>query len=177
MNSGEHDSPESQIPQSTGAPPPSPVSSGRIQWNLLFRTASPLAIVTGVVTFLFFPIGLLLVLPLSLKRIITRYRPFHPGTLNTGQGALAGIFMALLSFLTFVVFFFATLSVNRGPMLNKLHEAAMKNPDPQVQQIVLRYGFTIFIIFFLVFFLVLFTIAGGVSGALLTRTKKPGLTP
>ena len=181
MSSGEHESPESQIPQSYGVPPPPAVPSGPIQWNLLFRTASPLAIVTGVVTFLFFPVGLLLVLPLSLKRIITRYRPFHHGTLSAGQGALAGIFMALLSFLAFVVFFFATFSVNRGPMLNKLHEIAMKNPDPQAQQIMLWYtsneGFTIVIALVLVFFLVLFLIAGGINGALITRAKKRGLAP
>jgi Na+-transporting methylmalonyl-CoA/oxaloacetate decarboxylase gamma subunit len=181
VNFDEHESPESQIPQSTGAPPPSTVSSGRIQWGLLFRTASPLAIVTGVATFLFFPVGLLLVLPFNLKRIITRYRPLHRGTLNAGQGALAGIFMAFLSFLAFVVFFFATLSVNRGPMLNKLHEIAMQNPDPQAQQIMLWYtsndGFPILIAFVLLFFLVLFLVAGGISGALITRSKRPGLAP
>jgi hypothetical protein len=133
------------------------------------------------VSFPFFPIGLLLVLPISLKRIITRYRPLHSGTLSAGQGALAGIFMAFLSFLAFMVFFFATLSVNRGPMLNNLHEMAMKNPDPQAQQIMLWYtsneGFPILIAFVLVIFLVLFLIAGGISGALITRAKKPGLTP
>jgi len=122
VNPGEQETPEEQVPSSYGTPPPPLIGPpGPIQWNLLFRLASPLAVITGVVSYLVFPVGLLLVLPFSLKRIIARYRPLHTGALLPGRGAAIGAFMALLSFIGFLVFFLATLSLYRAEMLDKFH--------------------------------------------------------
>lgn len=180
MNPGEQETPEEQIPSSYGTPPPPPIGPpGPIQWNLLFRLASPLAVITGVISFLAFPVGLLLVLPFSLKRIITRYRPLHTGALPPGKGAVIGIFMGLLSFIGFLVFFFATLSLYRAEVLDKFHELAAHAPDAQSRQIAQWFatseGFALFTVATLVFFLAIFLIAGAISGAWITRTKKAGL--
>jgi hypothetical protein len=180
VNPGEDDNPETQIPPSDGTPPPI-APPGRIQWSLFFRAASPLAVVTGVATYLFFPVGLLLVLPLSLKRIIARYRPFHSGAMQPSQGALMGAFMAFLSFASFLVFFLATLSVKREPLFKLFHDLAAQSPDPWTQQMLLWYttsdGFIALTVWALIFCLALFLIAGAVSGALITRAKKRPMAP
>lgn len=179
MNPGEQETPEEQIPSSYGTQPPPPIGPpGPIQWNLLFRLASPLAVITGVMSFLVFPVGLLLVLPFSLKRIITRYRPFHTGALPAGQGAVIGGFMGLLSSIGFLVFSLATLSLQRAEMLDKIHQLAAQAPDAQSRQMMQWFatseGFALFTAAILVFFLIIFLIAGALSGAWITRTKKAG---
>lgn len=179
MNPGEQETPEEQIPSSYGTPPPPPIGPpSPIQWNLLFRLASPLAVITGVMSYLIFPVGLLLVLPFSLKRIITRYRPFHTGALPANQGAAIGAFMGLLSFVGFLVFSLATLSLQRAEMLNKLHELAAQAPDAQSRQLAqwlaTSQGFALFTVAILIFLLAIFLIAGALSGAWITRTKKAG---
>jgi hypothetical protein len=176
MNPEEHENPEIQTPPPESAPPPvAPV--GQIQWGLFFRTASPLAILTGVMTYIFFPVGFLLVLPFSLKRIIARYRAFHPGALRPAQGAAMGAFMAVLSFVAFLVFFLATLSVNREPVLAKMRTMAAQAPDPQLQQRMLllasNEGFIALAVFTLFLFLAVFLLVGTLSGAVITRPKKP----
>ncbi|HKV93190.1 MAG TPA: hypothetical protein VJW20_11645 [Candidatus Angelobacter sp.] len=179
VNPGEQETPEEQVPSSYGTPPPPPIGPpGPIQWNLLFRLASPLAIITGVVTFLFWPIGLLLVVPVSLKRIIARYRPLHSGVLQTSQGVLIGVFTAVLSFVAYSVFTLPTLSLNRASVLAILRNIAAQSPYPRAQQMsewfATNEGFIAFRIMFLVFFLALFLIAGALSGAWITRTRKAG---
>ena len=180
VNPGEQEIPEEQIPSSYGTPPPPPIGPpGPIQWNLLFRLASPLAVISGVMSILVFPVGLLLVLPFSLKRIITRYRPFHTGALLPGQGAAIGGFMGLLSFIAFLVFFLATLSLRRANVLDKVHQWIAQAPDAQSRQIAQWFatsqGFTLLVISAIVFVLVIFLIAGAISGAWITRAKKGGL--
>ncbi|HET9365714.1 MAG TPA: hypothetical protein VFP71_11960 [Candidatus Angelobacter sp.] len=179
MNPGEQETPEEQIPSSYGTPPPPPIGPpSPIQWNLLFRLASPLAVITGVMSYLIFPVGLLLVLPFSLKRIITRYRPLHTGALPPGRGAVIGVFMGLLSFIAFLVFFFATLSVRRAYVLDKIHQWIAQAPDAQSRQLAQWFatsqGLALIIASAIFFSLALFLIAGALSGAWITRTKKAG---
>lgn len=173
MNPEEHENPEIQIPPS--APPP-PAPNGRIQWNLLFRTASPLAIVTGVVSAMLPPVGLLLALPLSLRRIIARYRPFHTGVLRPGQGAWIGAFTALLSFVAFLIFFLPVLSLRRADVLAWLRDRAAQYSDPVQKQMALWFttneGLMTYFAMVLASLLAIFLIAGAVSGALLARAKK-----
>jgi len=181
LNPGEHESPEPQIPPPSAAPPPPLDPPRRIQWNVLFRLASPLAVVSGVVSALLPPAGLLLVLPLSLKRIIARYKPLHSGVLRTGQGALAGAFTALLSFVAFLVFFLPLLSLRRDDIVAWLRDRAAQYPDPQQKQIALWFttneGLITYLAFSVVFLLVLFLIVGAVSGAWTTRPRKTTLSP
>ena len=181
MNGGEQENPEIQPPSSYGTPPPPAEPAARIQWGVFFRLASPLAILAGVVTYLFPPIGLFLLLPITLKRIIARYRPLHSGALRSGQGALMGAFMAALSFVAFLVFVLPTLSLSRTPMLDKIREKAAQAPDPQSQQMMLWFtttqGFIVFTALLIGFVLAIFLITGAVSGAVITRTKKVPLAP
>lgn len=147
-----------------------------IQWRVFFSAASPLAALTGLLAFLFSPLTVLLVLPLSLRRIIARYRAYHPGSLRSGQGARLGAFMALLSFLAFLIFFLATISLNREPLLARIQEMAARNPDPQVQQAMLWFttstGFIVITGFTLFVLLIVFEIVGMVSGALMASPSK-----
>jgi hypothetical protein len=147
-----------------------------IQWKVFFSTASPLAALTGFLAFLFSPLTVVLVLPLSLRRIIGRYRPYHPGILNSAQGARLGAFMALLSFAAFLIFFLATISLNRGPLLARIHAVAMQNPDPRIQQELLWFttnaGFAVITSLVLLFFLIMFEIVGLISGALIASAPK-----
>jgi len=179
LNPGEHENPETQ-PPSYGAPPPPLDLPKRIQWNVLFRLASPLAVVSGVVSALLPPAGLLLVLPLSLKRIIARYKPFHAGVLRMGQGALAGAFTALLSFVAFLVFFLPILSLRRDDIVAWLRDRAAQYPDPQQKQITLWFttneGLITYLAFSVVFLLIIFLIVGAVSGAWIARPRKTTLS-
>jgi uncharacterized BrkB/YihY/UPF0761 family membrane protein len=92
-----------------------------------------------------------------------------------------GAFMALLSFAAFLVFFLATFSWYRPGMLDKIHEIAAQNPDPQSQQMMqwlaTSNGLVVLAGVTLMFFLALFLIAGAVSGALITRAKKQPMAP
>src|SRR5262249_21681435 len=156
--------------QSSLAPPQG------IQWGLFFRAALLLSALSGFLTFLIFPIGLLVVFPLSLSSTMARYRPYHPGHLSRGQGARIGAFMALLSFATFLVFFLATLPWNREVVIAKVHEFAAQNPDPQAQAVMLWFatpnGFVTLTILTLLIFLAIFLIVGLASGALMSRSGK-----
>lgn len=180
VNPGQQETPEEQSPSSYGTPPPPPIGPpARLQWNLLFRLASPLAVITGVLSYLIFPVGLLLVLPFSLKRIIARYRPLHTGALPASQGSAIGAFMGLLSFIAFLVFPLATLSLRRAEMLNKIHELVSKAPDAQSRQIIQWFATTQGLAFIVVsaftISLAIFLIVGALSGAWITRTRKAGL--
>ncbi len=116
-------------------------------------------------------------LPLSLRRIIARYRPFHSGPLRASHGAQLGAFTALLSFAAFLVFFLATLSLHR----TAIQEYAAQRSDPQSQQLAQlaasNEGFAVLMIYLAVFGLAGLLIAGAVSGALITRPRKPTITP
>lgn len=128
-----------------------------------------MAAITGFLAFLFYPIGVLVVFPLSLRRTITRYRTFHAGGLDSRQGAQLGAFMALLSFAAFLIFFLATISVKRAPLLDRIRELAAQNPDPQAQQMMLWFttnvGFMVITGLTLLVLLSIFVVVGLISGA------------
>jgi hypothetical protein len=183
LSIGEPENREIRTPSSDGTPlppaegPPLPASpSGPIQWNLFFRLASPLSIVTGVVVSLLLPISVVLILPLCLRRIIARYRPLHSGVLQAGQGARMGAFMAALSFAAFLVFALPAVSLQRAAMLDKFRGIAARNPGPGAQQfaawVATTEGFIIMVALLLAVVLALFLITGVVSGAMFTRAKK-----
>lgn len=87
-----------------------------------------------------------------------------------------GAFMGLLSFASLAVIFSATLPWSRPIMIDRVHELAAKNPDPQVHAQMLWFatpdGFVALAIFVLLFSLVFFLIVGMASGALLARSSK-----
>lgn len=147
-----------------------------IQWGVFFRTASPLAALTGFLGFLFSPLTVLFVLPLSLRRTIHRYRPYHAGKLSSGQGARLGAFMALLSFVAFLIFFLATISLKREALLKMFQEQAGQYHDPQSQQVLAwlasNQGFAIFTVGALFFALLVFLGIGAISGALMAAPPK-----
>jgi len=157
-------------------PPPPPPGAGKIQWGVFFRTASPLSALTGFLACLFFPLAIALVLPLSLRRILNRYRPYHLGGLGVWQGARLGAFMALLSFASFLIFALPTLSVKHDAMVEMLRDRASQYPDPQAQQMALwfttRPGFALIIALMMLFFLIIFLIVGAASGALMASQQK-----
>jgi hypothetical protein len=161
-----------------GGYPPFPADAG-IHWGAFFRAAALLSPIPGFLTLVFFPIGLLVVFPLSLSSAMARYRRYHAGRLSGGQGARMGAFMGLLSFASLAVIFFAVLPWSRPIMIERVHEFAARNPDPQIQAQMLWFatpdGFVALAIFSLLFVLVCFLIVGMASGALLARSSKsPG---
>ena len=174
MNPGEQETPEEQVPSSCGTPPPPPIGPpSPIQWNLLFRLASPLAIVSGVAASLFSPIVIVLVLPITLKRIIARYKPFHTGILQTGQGAAMGAFAALLSFVAYLVIMIPVITANPATLQNIIRKNGAHNPNPQLAQgVITNEGFAVFVASFLILAFAIFLITGTVSGALFTRSKR-----
>jgi ABC-type antimicrobial peptide transport system permease subunit len=121
-------------------------------------------------------LALLLVFPLGLRRTLFRYRPYQAGELRSGQSALLGGFMALLSFIAFLIFSVSTISLKREPLLDRLHELAAQNPDPQVQQMMLWFttntGFIVIIALTMLIFLVIFLVVGFITGALMSGPSK-----
>jgi len=110
---------------------------------------------------------------------MARYRPFHPGLLRSGQGAGLGAFMALLSFVAFLIFFLPTVSLNRHELLNPFRDQAARNPDPQPQQVLSwvtsPQGFPVVVIFISIFILLLFMVVGLISGAVIASPPKKRL--
>jgi hypothetical protein len=160
--------------ESIGGVHHAPATHGGIQWRVFFRTASPFAALTGFLGWLFFP-AVLVVFPLSFRRTVRQYRPFHSGQLTSGQGARLGAFMALLSFFAFLIFMLPTVLLNRDALLTRIHEMAGQNPDPQAQQMILWFttnaGFAVLTCLALAIGLIIFLVVGLVSGALMTPPK------
>jgi hypothetical protein len=130
----------------------------------------------GFLGFLFLPAALLIVFPLGLRRTILRYRPYQAGELRSGQGAVLGAFMALLSYSAFLIFSISTISLKREPLLARLRELAAQNPDPQAQQMMLWFttntGFIVIIAVTMLIFLLIFLGVGFISGALMAGRPK-----
>lgn len=167
-------SPDTESPDSIVDAPHAPTIQPGIQWGVFFRAASPLAALTGFLAWIFFP-TVLVAFPLSFRRTVRQYRPFHPGQLTSGQGAGLGAFMALLSFFAFVIFLLPTIVLGRDVFLARIREMASQNPDPQAQQMVLWFttntGFIVLTCMVFAIFLVIFVVVGLVSGALITPPK------
>lgn len=179
------DFPPDQEPNGPPASPPaSPLQvldAPGLHWGLFFRIASPVAALTGLLSVLFLPVGLFLILPFGVRRAISRYRPHHAGPLQRGHCARLGTFTALLSYLSFFIFFLATISLNRAALIQRAQESAQKNPGPQAQE-VLRLlstseGFITIVAMGLIFFLVLFLLIGLASGALAMRSASSRKRP
>jgi hypothetical protein len=151
-----------------------PTTQAGIQWRVFFRVASPLAALTGFIACLFLP-AILVVLPLSFRRAVRHYGPFHPGQLTSGQGASLGAFMALLSFFAYLIFMLPTILLSRDVLLGRIREMAGQNPDPQAQQMILWFttnaGFAVLTCSVLAIFLILFVVVGLISGALMSPPK------
>jgi len=145
-----------------------------IAWQDFIRSAAPLAALTGILTLVLPPLGLFVLLPANLVWAISRYLRRRPTALRSGQGARMGAMMGVLSFGFFLASFFAAISLfwadYRNVMIDRLHEIAAQNPDPQAQQMMQRIttpdGFIVLTAFSLVAVLVIFLIIGMGSGAL-----------
>lgn len=94
------------------------------------------------------------------------------------MGALTG----LLSFFFFTIFFLVTLYLNQSKyreiIVNKIHEIAAQNPDPQAQQMLqwfaTSHGITAFTIMFLATVLMFFLMISAGIGALAVAYGKVG---
>jgi uncharacterized membrane protein YhaH (DUF805 family) len=162
-------------PVSTPSRSAAPVGEG-IRWKTFFIMASPLAALTGFIACLFPPLTVVIALPITLRRVMARYRRVHPGLLRSEQGAGLGAFMALLSFVAFLIFFLPMISLNRDVLLKPLHDQAARNPGPQTQQLLAwatsAQGFPVFVTWVCIFILLLFITVGVISGAIMASPKK-----
>jgi hypothetical protein len=164
-------------------PPDSPFPSGfaplvGINWKDFLYIAIPLAALTDILTMAVHPLGFFVLLPANLVWALSRYRRRHPSAIRSGQGARMGALMGLLTFVFFLAYFLVTLAFQSGQyramMLNKIHEIAAQNPDPQSQQMLQWFAtpdglimFTlIFMITILLICLFIGTSSGAVAGAL-----------
>ena len=145
-----------------------------IAWRDFIRAAAPLAALTGILTLLLPPLGLFVLLPANLVWALSRYLRRRPMALRSGQGARMGAMMGALSFGFFLASFFAGLSLFWGEfhnvMIERIHEIAAQNPDPQAQQMMQWFatpdGFIAFTAIGLGTILVIFLVIGLGSGAL-----------
>jgi hypothetical protein len=171
------------FPTSTDAPvppPPSglPIGAG-IAWRTFFRSAAPLAVLTGMLTVVLPPLGLFIALPACLFWSISVYRRRLPVSLRPGQGGAMGALMALLSFTVFMFFFLAAIYFKtaeyRDFVLSRIHEIAARNPDPQSQQTLQWFstpdGLIVFTAVCLGMILLAFLVVGMGSGALAVGLK------
>lgn len=152
-----------------------------LQWAVFFRLASPWAAITGLLSFLMPPLGLLFMLPFSTRRTIARYRPFHAGPLYRGDGVRLGAFTALLSFFSFFIFSVATISLKHQELVQILQENARKNSTPQAQQMLYfistNAGFFALMTITLLMVLAIFLLIGVASGALALPPSRPQNRP
>jgi hypothetical protein len=168
--------PEAPLP-----PPASLVPGVGIAWKEFFRVAAPLAVLTGMLTVAFAPLGLFVALPAVLFWSISSYRRRRPVPLRTGQGAAMGVLMASLSFAVFLFFSLAAIYFKttqyRDFVLSRIHEIASRNPDPQTQQMLQWFvtpeGLIVFTAIGLGMILMAFLIIGMGSGALAVALGKP----
>ena len=142
-----------------------------IQWGVYSRAALPLAALTGFIAAMFLP-AVLVAFPLSFRRTLSQYRPFHAGPLPSRQGARLGALMALLSFAAFLVFFLPLVLLGHDSLAERIRAMAAQNPDPQAQQALLWLttpsGFVVFSVFAVLFVLFLMLLVGLLCGALMT---------
>jgi hypothetical protein len=151
-----------------------------IDWKYFLRAAAPLAVLTGMLTVVIPPLGLLIMLPASLFWSIARYRQQHAVPLRNGQGATMGAMMAILSFGVFLFFALAGIylksSEYREFLLARVHEAAARNPDPQNQQalqwLASPEGLIFFTVILMAMIFVIFLVIGMGSGALAVALGK-----
>ncbi|MGC2695589.1 MAG: hypothetical protein WA738_07340 [Candidatus Angelobacter sp.] len=180
MVSAEHELDRS-VEASAFRPPNAVPGRPGIQWGPFFRIASPLAALTGLLAAAVPLLGLFLMLPFSVRRVIFRYRSHHTGQLGRTQGARLGAFAAMLSYFSFLIFFLATISLKRADVIQIVQERMQKNPEPQTQEMIrllsTNEGFFAFMTLVSLFFLILFLLLGMASGALAVGSSGPHKRP
>jgi hypothetical protein len=144
-----------------------------IEWRLFLRVALPLSALTGVVTAILPPIGILVVLPAITILSISRYQQRRSRSLRGGQGARMGALTAILSFGFFLAAFSLLWGSYRPMIVKQLLETAAQQPDPQIRQTVEWWatpeGLPVILAIFLGVALVSFLLVGLASGALAAR--------
>lgn len=154
-------------------------ATGQIQWKKFLSTAWPLGIIAGLITGFLPPVGVLLLLPLSVVIAIRMYRRQHFGALRPGQGARLGVAMGLISFCGFAPVFASLITFNASfhqELLDGMAQAAARNPDPQARQIMEAMinspqGFAILVAFSLIFFLLIILAFTASAGAIATAAS------
>jgi hypothetical protein len=133
----------------------------------------PLSALTGVVTAILPPIGILVVLPAITILSISRYQQRRSRSLRGGQGARMGALTAILSFGFFLAAFSLLWGSYRPMIVKQLLETAAQQPDPQIRQTVEWWatpeGLPVILAIFLGVALVSFLLVGLASGALAAR--------
>jgi hypothetical protein len=111
-----------------------PGSPSNIQWKKYFKTAWPLALVAGIATGVFPPVGFLLFLPVAVIVSLRLYRKHHFGPIRTGQGALLGAALSVLSFAVFALLFQLYYSGHsqeiKDALTSAMNDQLSRNPNP-----------------------------------------------
>lgn len=137
LGSFSNEPPSSRSPEgySSAIVPGAPSS---IQWQKYFKVSWPLALGAGIATGFFPPGGFLLFIPIAVILSLRLYRKHHFGPIRTGQGALLGAAMSLLSFVAVAVIFSLYFSSNheqlRDMLTKSLNDALARNPNPAAEQ-------------------------------------------
>lgn len=174
---------EQPSPARTPAPfPQGPVITAaprteKIQWKVFLTSAWPLAVLAGLLTGFVPLLGIVLLMPISVVIAVRMYRKRHFIDLRGGQGVRLGLAMGLISFLGFAPVFAAVITLNQTfhqQLLEGMSQAAARNPDPQVRQIMdsmlnTPQGFAVLVGFSLIFFLAIILLVSSATGALAAR--------
>lgn len=169
--------PEARFPQRSPAVSSLPAAEN-IQWKVFLSTAWPLGLLAGLLAGFVPLLGIVLLLPAAVVIAVRMYRKRHFVAMRSAQGARLGLVMGLISFCGFAPVFAAVITLNQSfhqQLLEGMSQAAARNPDPQVRQIMesmlnTQQGFAILVGFSLVFFLVIILIITSAVGALATRS-------
>src|SRR5947209_9891339 len=97
-------------------------ATSTIRWSQYFKSSWPLALVAGIATGVFPPGGFLLFLPIAVIVSLRLYRKHHFGPIRTGQGALMGAALSVMSFVaaaTIFALYFSTSSAQFGDAMMK----------------------------------------------------------
>lgn len=132
-------------------------------------------LVAGLATAFYAPVGLLIVVPLTVVMTVRSYTKQHPLPLRPGQGAKLGMMVGLLSFAALAVLLCAILLIDGSQLREGMASAALlaasRNPDPHVQELLrslvsTNQGLYLIIGTFLFFFLILQLLLTALAGAL-----------
>jgi hypothetical protein len=115
-----------------------PGAPSNIQWQRYFKVAWPLALAAGIATGFFAPGGFLLFLPVAVILSVRLYRKHHFGRISTGQGALLGAALSILSFVVVVAIFALYYSSHtaqfKDALTSAVNDAIARKPNPEAAQ-------------------------------------------
>src|SRR5260221_5123985 len=141
-------------PEFLNTPPPPPLTDSKstrfpamsgglgpsqpILWKKFFRIVLPMAVLVGISPAKL-PLGFLVLLPASVVLGVLLYkRQQQLGPIKAALGARLGAFTGLLSFAIFLIVFALAVASHqaeyREMVAKALGDAAARNPDPQIQQ-------------------------------------------